>query len=98
MTMNNGAGVQPGDVVQIRPEHNPVFGGCVMIVEKVMHWGVSGYVDPPGHAWFPFRCPHGDFAVIGRAHWVAAYLDDPSGGATLHWTSEPAADEKTPLS
>ncbi len=39
-------GVQVGDVVQIDPEHDPRFGGCLMVVTELKPaWnGLVGYV------------------------------------------------------
>ena len=34
----------PGDVVQIDPAHDPVFGGAFMVVTEPKSWGAQGYV------------------------------------------------------
>ena len=37
-----------GDVVQINPDSDEVFGGCFLVVEEVNSWGFQGYCDMPG--------------------------------------------------
>lgn len=39
--------VHYGDIVQINPEKDNMFGGCFMFVEEVGTWGVQGYVSIP---------------------------------------------------
>jgi hypothetical protein len=39
-----------GDIVQIYPEHDKTFGGCLMIVTEVYGWGAEGYFDVPARA------------------------------------------------
>ena len=41
---------EPGAIVQLSPEEcgNPLFGGCLMIVDEVKSWGVQGYVQALG--------------------------------------------------
>lgn len=65
-------GIVPGDIVQIDPEHNDLFGGCFMVVSEVKPWGVQGYVtipkDGPRQAYY--RVPRGKFEVVGHAVWT----------------------------
>lgn len=37
--------LKPGDVVQIT-QLDPVFQGCLLVVEEVKSWGVQGYISP----------------------------------------------------
>lgn len=64
-----------GDVVQICPESNPVFGGCMLIVEEVKTWGVKGYVAIPASP-LPqsayLRVKHDDYEVVGVPTWVVS--------------------------
>ncbi len=41
--------VQVGSVIQIDPEHDPVFGGCLMFVSEVKSWGVQCGMRIPSH-------------------------------------------------
>lgn len=61
------------DVLQIDPEHDPVFGGCFMIVTEVKPWGVQGYVQIPGEKGGQayYRCNYEHLFFIGRAEWIA---------------------------
>ncbi len=67
--------VQVNDVVQIDPEVDGMFGGCLMIVTEVKLWGVQGYVQIPGQGEAGgqayYRCKFGDFEFIGHACWIA---------------------------
>lgn len=60
-----------GDVVQIDPEHNPVFGGHFMVVTEPKSWGAQGYitiVDNKGLTYY--RCKFEDMEYVGKAIWV----------------------------
>lgn len=64
-----------GHVVQIDPSHDPVFGGCLMVVTESRTWGVIGYVLMPhqGRAVQAFyRCPWKAIELVGLAWWVEA--------------------------
>jgi hypothetical protein len=63
-----------GDVIQIDPEHDPVFGGCFGIVEEVKPWGCSLVACPaPGAEGIAYyRVAHGKYAVIGRTEWITS--------------------------
>jgi hypothetical protein len=38
----NASRAQVAHVIQIAPEHDAVFGGCLMISEAARPWGVQG--------------------------------------------------------
>lgn len=38
-----------GDIVQIDPKRDPVFGGCYVFVEQVDDKGVKGFIQIPGN-------------------------------------------------
>ena len=57
-----------GDVVQIDPEHDSVFGSSFMVVTEVKSWGVQGYV----HA-FPGFNADGTKHEGGRAYLRVAF-------------------------
>lgn len=40
--------VYEGDVYQIDPDCDEVFGGCFVVVTEVKQWGIQGYVTIPG--------------------------------------------------
>lgn len=66
--------IRVGDVVQIDPAHDDVFGGCFMVVTEIKAWGVQGYVaipgkgDKGGDAYY--RVKFQDVELIGQSEWV----------------------------
>jgi hypothetical protein len=64
-----------GDVVQIDPEHDPVFGGCFLIVSEPKAFGAQGYVHIPGQGDAFYRCPHAAMEYVGRAVFVLPHHD-----------------------
>lgn len=66
---------QPGDLVQIDPEHDPRFAACVLYVSEVRSWGAVGCVripeaPAPVEAWY--RLPWRGGEKVGSATWVPA--------------------------
>lgn len=63
-----------GDIVQIDPEHDGMFGGCLMIVTEPKEWGAQGYVRVPGkeggNAFY--RCEYENMELVGCAEWIRA--------------------------
>lgn len=62
-----------GDLVQIDPEHDPLFGGCFMVVTEPKEWGAMGYCVGPekgGKALYYYRVKHEKMVLIGRAEWM----------------------------
>lgn len=74
--MKLGDNIKVGDVVQIDPEHDEVFGGCFLLVTELKTWGVMGYVRVPGHGdkggEAYYRVPFEQIARIGAAEWAHA--------------------------
>ncbi len=65
--------LEVGDVVQISPEHDEMFGGCFMIVSEPKAFGAMGYVHSPsvkGDAYY--RCAFANMELIGKAVFVRA--------------------------
>lgn len=63
--------LKPGDVVQIDPAHDDVFGGCFMVVTEPKPWGAQGYCSAPGQKGLAYyRAAHKSMELIGRAVWV----------------------------
>lgn len=60
-----------GSVIQVR-EDIPVWGGCLMIVDKAAQWGVQAYMRLPGKEvqTTALRLTHGDYYPIGKAEVV----------------------------
>lgn len=85
-----------GDIVQIDPEHDDVFGACFMTVTEVRPWGLIGYVRVPGkgdkggNAYY--RVPHGKYARVGAAEWMS---EDHSDGITFATTHQVNVDGST---
>ena len=69
--------IEVGDVVQIDPEHDPIFGGHFLVVTELKSWGVQGYCQPlterrdvskpDGLAYY--RVTFDKIARIGKAEW-----------------------------
>ncbi len=62
-----------GDVVQIDPERQPGFGGCLAIIEEVRDWGVVAYVPVPDKepgTIAPIRLEWADCSHVGKAKWT----------------------------
>ena len=71
-----------GDIVQIDPHHDPVFGGHFMVVIDPKSWGAQGYCPA-----FPYegkdgrvegglayyRCKFENMELVGSAEWVWGY-------------------------
>lgn len=63
------------DVVQIDPEHDPMFGGCFMVVTEPKSWGAQGAVLGPGYNGLNgtgiayYRCKFENMHYIGKAEW-----------------------------
>lgn len=65
-----GANVEVGDVVQIDPDSDGRFGGCLLTVDELKGWGVCGFVTAPSAAGpqvYPYRAESGVIRRIGRA-------------------------------
>lgn len=60
-----------GDVVQIEPKHDDVFGGAFMLVTEPKNWGAQGAVHAlkPGSVAY-YRCAWAHMEFVGRAPWV----------------------------
>ena len=68
--------LQVGDIVQIDPAHDEVFGGCFMQVTEPKSWGAQGFVValPTKHTKFGrayYRCKFENMEWVGRAVWVS---------------------------
>lgn len=68
--------LQVGEVVQINPETQDLFGGCFMVVTEPKSFGAQGYVTVP-HADGPrqayFRCKFEDMETLDvTAEWRLA--------------------------
>ncbi|MDA7663845.1 hypothetical protein N8569_00925 [bacterium] len=70
-----------GEIVQINPDSNDRFGGCLMIVSEPKSWGAQGYVTVP-HAEGP-----------QQAYFRTAFENiEPTNGAA-EWLVGSAADK-----
>jgi hypothetical protein len=63
-----------GDVLQINPEHDKLYGGCFFIVTEIKEEFVSGFIKLGGGKEVSYMCqPNmGDF--IGSAVWMPEEL------------------------
>lgn len=74
--------LQVGDVVQIDPDHDPMFGGCFMIVTEPKAFGAQGAVLGPGgngqngSGIAYYRCSFENMEFIGHAMWELHDADD----------------------
>jgi len=65
--------LEVGDVIQIDPESDDRFAGCLMIVTEPKTWGAQGYVSVPNPgcpARAFYRCKKENFVRIGHAEWM----------------------------
>lgn len=71
--MTDAKTLQPGDVVQLEPESDNLFGGHFMVVEEVRSWGAQGYVQSLERrgALAYYRAKHEAMHYVGRAVFVA---------------------------
>ena len=60
-----------GDIVQIDPQHDEVFGGCFMQVTEPKDWGAQGFVKIPGKGFAYYRCNYENMELVGKAKWVS---------------------------
>lgn len=65
----------PGDLVQIRPTADPVFGGLMLRVTQTRDFGLAGYLLIPHRggnreAWQ--RLKHCEYERVGRVEWPEA--------------------------
>ena len=56
-----------GFIYQIKPEHDSVFGGCLMITTDPKPWGAQGYFDIPGKGRAYYRCKFENMEHCGVA-------------------------------
>jgi hypothetical protein len=71
--------LEKGDIVQIDPDHDDVFGGCLMVVTEPKSWGAQGYVSIPGKDGGSayYRCPFEAMEPTGgKVEWLAGSADD----------------------
>ncbi len=61
-----------GDVMQIDPEYDPVFGGCFMQVTEPKSWGAQGFVVSPSkdNMVACYRCAFKNMELVGKAEWI----------------------------
>lgn len=64
-----GHGWVVGDILQIDPDHDEVFGGCLMIVTQVANWGAQGFFDVPGQGQAFYRVEPEHAEKVGRVVW-----------------------------
>lgn len=65
-----------GEIIQIDPNHDPVFGACLLVVTEPKPWGAQGYVLVPDssgakRAFYRLNFEHG--VRVGNIEWL--YLD-----------------------
>ncbi len=60
-----------GDIVQINPNHDEVFGACFMVVTEPKSWGAQGYFQAPGESGLAYYRVNFDNAVkVGTVEWM----------------------------
>lgn len=70
--------ISVGDVVQIDPAHDEIFGGTFLTVTEVKSWGVQGYVKSlePGVMLAYYRVKFDKIVKIGKAEWISGRHTD----------------------
>lgn len=67
---------QIGDIVQIDPAHDKLFGGHFMVVTEPKSWGAQGYVRVmPSQGLAYYRVKFENAVKVGVAHWVFDELE-----------------------
>jgi len=65
-----------GEVVQIDPAHDDVFGGCFMQVTVPKTWGAQGFVKVPGGGFAHYRCSFANMETVGAATWIGGHPEE----------------------
>lgn len=66
-----------GDILQIDPDHDEIFGACFMVVTEPKSWGAQGYFNAPGVDGLAYyRVKHEDAFKVGRVEWVPPEDED----------------------
>lgn len=60
-----------GDIVQIDPSHDEIFGGALMVVTEPKEWGAQGYVFGLGKGKAFYRCAWEHMELVGKAVWMS---------------------------
>lgn len=63
-----------GDIVQISPDADDRFGGCLAIVQEAKSWGVQCVVKVPGKGDAYYRVNFDNCTYVGQAYWVPSDL------------------------
>lgn len=61
---------EKGDIIQIHPSLDAIFGGALMIVDEPKSWGAQGYVNllEKGHAYYRLKFDNG--TKVGHVEWI----------------------------
>lgn len=59
-----------GDIVQIDPESDEVFGGCLMTVTEPKIWGAQGFFEIPGEGRAFYRVKYENAVRVGFVEWI----------------------------
>lgn len=70
--MENEIQCKVGDIYQIDPEHDKMFGACLMIVTEPKTWGAQGYIIIPGEngGMAFYRAKYANMVKVGYAEWI----------------------------
>jgi len=77
--MSQNEDFKEGDIAQVNPDKDAVFGSCFMLITEVRSWGVIGYVSipsPHGAGQAFLRKKYEDIERVGRASWIPAQLGE----------------------
>jgi hypothetical protein len=65
-----------GDIVQINPDHDPVFGRALMIVTEPKKFGAQGYMHGLDQGLAFYRCSFENMELVGHAIWTRKSADE----------------------
>ena len=66
-----------GDVLQIDPEHDKVFGAAFLVVTEPKAWGAQGYVIIPGEDGLAYyRVKFSTAKKVGKAEWIISEKEE----------------------
>lgn len=76
-----------GDVIQVDPTKNEMFGFCFVFVTEVRQWGIIGYIPAPDskHYWLRLKWDH--IHWCGQSTFATDLCQEEENGKDSQWVS-----------